>query len=336
MDELFLVRVLTAAVNAIKAPSMVIYNRIFRGKEHLEPSELLEFDIVTGSEKIMKNISIYAPAEVRDKTGRKTVTMKAPRLAQKRFMATADMSNIRRLGGKLALETMKERIGREQKDMRGEEDRTLEFWAANALKGKILDSDLTTVLVDYNLPASHKLVLTGTDLWTDADSNPLTKIRELKLTIEDDASVSITGWLSFLGWQVMDALINHAKVKEFLKYDKGSQMAENGRIARLAEVELNEYNGSFIDETDTRHRFIDPDEFLLVGICDDLVDVPYAPIVDDDAPGGVGNTNAQGGGVLFFSKSWKEQDPSGRWVKVETRPLPVLQRPGAVVDAKVV
>ena len=60
------------------------------------------------------------------------------------------------------------------------------------------------------------------------------------------------------------------------------------------------------------------------------------PVVDDDAPGGVGNVTADGNGVLYFSKSWKKQDPSGRWVKAEARPLPVLQRPGAVVDARVV
>jgi len=74
----------------------------------------------------------------------------------------------------------------------------------------------------------------------------------------------------------------------------------------------------------------------LIGFCADLVDVPYAPIVDDDAPGGVGNIDAKGSGVLYFSKAWPEKDPSGRWIKAETRPLPVLQRPGAVIYAKVV
>jgi hypothetical protein len=336
MDELFLVRVLTTAINAMKAPSMKIYNRIFRGKEHLEPSDLLQFDIITGSQGILGNISIYAPATVTDKTGRKTVTMKAPRIAEKRFIPVADLNALRQLGGKVAVESMKTRIAREQKDMRGKADRTMEFWAVNALKGQILDSDLSTVLIDYNVDATHKPTLTGSDLWTDAASHPVNKIRELKTLIEDDSSAEIIEWVAFLGSGVMNALLIHDEVKDLLKTDKGSQMAETGRIQRLAEVELNEYNGSFIDDTGTRQRFIDSDEFLLIGICDDLVDVPYAPVVDEDAPGGVGNVDAEGNGVLFFSKSWKEQDPSGRWIKAEARPVPVLQRPGAVVDAIVI
>jgi Phage major capsid protein E len=336
MDDLFKIRVLTAAVNAMKAPAMKVFNRIFKGKEHLEPSDRLAFDIISGSEGILKNISIYAPSEVTDKTGRKTVTVIAPRLAQKRFIATAELNALRAYGSQIGLEMMKTRIAREQKDMRGVTDRTLEFWAVNALKGQILDSDLTTVLVDYNMDATHKPTLTGTDLWTDVGSAPLNKIRELKRIIEDDSQAAITEWVSFLGYEVMDALLKHDDIKDFLKYDKGSQMAENGRIARLAEVELNEYNGSFVDKAGTRHRFINSDEFMLIGVCDEMVDVPYAPVVDDDAPGGVGNIDAGGSGVLYFSKSWKKQDPSGRWVKVEARPLPVLQRPGAVVDATVV
>ncbi|MDD5539211.1 MAG: major capsid protein [Candidatus Marinimicrobia bacterium] len=336
MDELFLVRVLTTAINAMKAPSRRIYNRLFAPREHLEPSDLLQFDIITGSEKILGNISIYAPATVTDKTGRKTVTMTAPRLSSKRFIATAALNSLRAMGGKISVEMMKDRIAREQKDMRNEHDRTLEFWAANALKGKIYDKDLSTVLVDYGMAGTHQPTLTGDDLWTSTASDPIAKIRELKLLIEDDASVAITGWLAYLGYEAMDALLAHAAVRDLLKTDKGSQMAENGRIQKLVEVELEEYNGSFIDDTGTRRRFINSDEFLLIGLCEDMVDTPYAPVVDDEAPGGVGNVDANGNGALFFSKSWPEKDPSGRWVKAEARPLPVLQRPAAVVDATVV
>ena len=100
---------------------MKIYNRLFRSREHLEPSDLLEFDIITGSQKILGNISVYAPATIRDLTRRKTVTMKAPRLAEKRFIPVAALNALRQLGGKLAVESMKERIAREQKDIRGAE-----------------------------------------------------------------------------------------------------------------------------------------------------------------------------------------------------------------------
>jgi hypothetical protein len=336
MDDLFLVRILTTAINAIKAPSMRIYNQFFKGKEHLEPSDLLEFDIITGSQKIMKNISIMAPAQVRDLTGRKTITMKAPRLSQKRFIATAALNALRAMGGKISLEQMKDRIARELKDIRDETDRTVEFWAANALKGKIYDSDLSTVLVDYNMAADHKPTLAGADAWTHADSDPIAKIREWKQKIDDDCAASISKFVAIMGKDVMTALLKNSTVLNLLKYDGGRTMAEEGDVARLAGVEMSEYGGSFIDDGGTRRRYINDDEFLLVGVCEDLVDCPYAPVVDDDAPGGVGNIDANGTGALYFSKSWKKQDPSGRWIKGECRPLPVLQRPDAIIDATAV
>ena len=335
MDNLFKVRTLTAAVNAIKAPMRRVYNRIFASHERMEASDRLAFDVISGNETLLSNISIFAPATVDDKTSRKTITITAPRIANKRFIATAELNALRQYGA-LGVEMMKDRIAREQKDMRGKHDRTLEFWAVNALKGTIYDADMSTVLVDYGLDATHAPTLTGTALWTDAASDPIAKIRALKLLIEDDCGTTIDSWLAFLGAGVMNALLGHADVREFLRYDRGSQMAENGRIQRLAEVELDEYNGSYIDGSGTRQRYIGSDEFLLIGICDELADVPFAPVVDDDAPGGVGNVGADGRGVMFFSKSWQKKDPSGRWVKCESRPLPVLKRPGAVVDATVI
>ena len=336
MDDLFKIRVLTAAINAMTAPTMTVYNRIFRGKEHLEPSDRLAFEVITGSQKILKNISIYAPAMVTDKTGRKVITLTAPRLSTKRFVHTAELNALRAYGKQIGTEMMKTRIAREQKDMRNEHDRTLEFWACNALKGVIYDSDLTTELVNYNVDATHKPTLTGTDLWTDSASNPIQTFRTYRRLINDDSNAAITGFVAFLGYAAMDALLKNTAVLNLLKYGKGRKIAEEGDVARLAKTEVIEYDGSFIDDTGTRQRYIENDHMLLVGLCDDLVDVPYAPVVDEAAPGGVGNIGAGGNGVMFFSKSWKEEDPSGRWIKAEARPLPVLQRPGAVVYAKVV
>ena len=273
MDNLFKIRTLTAAVNAIKAPMRKVYNRIFAGFENMQPSDRLAFDVISGSEGLLGNISIFAPADVDDKTGRKTVTLTAPRIANKRLVATADL-NAYRAFGEAGVEMMKNRIAKEQKDMRNKHDRTLEFWAVNALKGKIYDVDLTTLLVDYNVAAGHVPTLTGTDLWTDAASDPVSSIRGFKKLIEDDCGTTIDAWVAFLGSGVMDALLGNQAVRELLKTDKGSQIAESGRIQRLADVELEEYSGSYIDSNGVRQRFIGDDEFLLVGICEEVVDVP--------------------------------------------------------------
>lgn len=336
MDNLFSIRSLTTAVNEIKTAESRVFDRLFRGKAHMEVSSRLAFDVISGSEGILNNISVAAPAVVTKKTGRRVVTLEAPRVASKRFIATSDLGDVRAYGSQVRVELMADRIATEQLDMRNVMDRTLEFWAVNALKGKIYDADLSTVLVDYGLDAGHAKTLAGGDLWSaGSTSDPLANLREWKLLIEDDSAAAITGWLAFCGYEVMDALIKHPDVVENLKTQRGVQLLETGRVEIVAGVEFQEYNGSFVDDGGTRRRFVDPKQVILVGLCADLTDCPYAPIVDDEASGGVGNVDQNGRGVLFFSKSWQEKDPSGRWIKSETRPLPVLQRPGAVVVATV-
>jgi len=336
MDNLFRTRVLTSAVNEMQAPEARVFNRLFAPKANMQISDRLAFDIITGSQQILPNLAVNAEATVTNKVGRKTVTVTAPRLSSKRYISAAELNAVRAYGSQMTTEMLKDRIAREQFDMVGEHGRTKEFWAVNALKGKIYDSDMTTVLVDYNADPGHSITLTLTDLWTDAASDPANKIREWKKIIEDDSNANITGWLAYCGSGAMDALLSNVKVRELLKYDKGAQIAETGRIQKLVEVELDEYLGSYQDSSGTRQRFIADDELLLIGLCNDLIDCPYAPVVDLDAPKGVGNITAAGKPVSAFSKSWKTEEPSGRWIKVETRPLPVLQRPGAVIRATVV
>lgn len=332
MDNLFKVRVLTGAVNEMRTPGMVIYDRLFRGREHMEMSDRLAFDLISGSEGVLPNISVQAPATVTNKVVRSTVTLTAPRLAQKRFISMADLNALRAYGSQQAVEQMSTRVAREQQDMVNEVNRTIEYWASGALRGVIYDADGTTELVNYSVNGTHTTALTGTALWTNAASSPINRIRAYKKLIEDDSGVAITGWVAFMGSSVMDALLTHTSVLDLIKYTNGQLLAQNGRLGVLAEVELVEYNASYVDSTGTRKRFVEEDHILLVGMCSDLTDVPYAPIVDD-AAGGVGNGGA---GQMMFSKSWAEQDPSGRWIKVESRPVPVLQRPDCVVYAKVV
>jgi len=336
MDNLFKTRVLTGAVNEMQTKEARVFNRLFRPYQNMQTSDRLAFDIITGSQRILPNLAPNAMATVTDKTGRKTVTLEAPRLSSKRHISAAELNAVRAYGAQMATEMLKDRVAREQFDMVAEHDRTLEFWAVNALKGKIYDSDLTTILVDYNVDASHDITLTSTALWTDTASDPINKMRLWKQIIEDDSNAAITSWLAYCGSEVMDALLANADIRELLKYDQGAKIAESGRIQKVSEIELDEYQGSYIDNAGTRKRFIESDEFLLVGLCQDLTNCPYGPVVDLDAPKGVGNITAGGKPVPAFSKSWKTEEPSGRWIKVETRPLPVLQRPGAVIRATVV
>ena len=53
----------------------------------------------------------------------------------------------------------------------------------------------------------------------------------------------------------MDAILENPTALELMKYTAGKQIAEEGRITRLAGVEIEEYIGSYIDANGDRQDF---------------------------------------------------------------------------------
>lgn len=332
IDELFKLRVLTTSINVIKPARMKIIDTLFpESSRRGQISDQYGIDIYSGSQGIMKNISITAPAVVQDYGSRKIITLEAPRLAEKFFIPTARLNSIRAFGGQFATTTMQQEIGKGQMEMRRKFDRTREFWSSKLLAGQIVDIT-GTVLVDFNVPADYQPTLTGDDKWDVDTGDPVSCIREWKRLIEE-AVGAVDKWVAFCGYSAMDALINNVKALALLQYSRGSQIAEEGRIARLSGVDIDEYSATYQDASGATQYYIPSGVFALVGYTADGFEEYYAPVVDDEAPGGVGNP---GVGQIFFSKAWPEKDPSGYWVKGEGRPLPVMHRVGSVVYATVV
>ncbi len=320
MDNLFKTRTLTSAINAMKKPGDRIFQRHFQPVLNWQPGSRLAWDIISGSEGVLRAIRIDAPADVGNKTNRKTITMESPRLAEKRLINNSEVQDIRRYG-ELAPELMRARIAREQMDLRNMFDRTLEFWGGHALRGILYDKDLTTELVNYNFSAGHLITLAAGAKWDSGTQTIIADLRQWKRTIEDDSSHSITNWHAWTGWKAMDCILADEKVKDLLKYDMGSQIAKDGRIASLAGVNFEEYNASFKLDDGTRKRFIEPNQLILIGEGSDVFDCPYLSAVSDE------EMLRQ----LFFSNSWVEKDPAGRWIFGESRVCPVVKRPDAII-----
>jgi hypothetical protein len=83
MDNLFRTRVLTAAVNNIKTPETRIYDKFFRGKENMQMTDRLAFDIITGNEGILGNISVYEQATMTARLDARQLLCKLPVLLKK-------------------------------------------------------------------------------------------------------------------------------------------------------------------------------------------------------------------------------------------------------------
>ena len=325
MDNLFKTRTLTTSINAMRKPGQRIFQTHFAPVMNWLPGSRIAWDIISGSEKVLSSIRVDAPATVGAKTSRKTITMESPRLSEKRLINNYEILDMRRYGDQLAAELMKTRIAREQEDLRNEFDRTLEFWAAFALRGKIYDADTTTVLVDYNMQSSHIITNLTTQKWTDPASTIVTNLRAWRRLIEIDSSHTITGWKLWTGWKAMDCMLNSNEIRDLLKYQVGPQLLNDARIARIDGIDIEEYNATYIDINGTRQSFIAPNDVILVGQGPDVFDCPYLSAVADE------DMLRQ----FFYSKSWTQEDPAGRWIYGENRCVPALKRPDAVVRATV-
>jgi hypothetical protein len=112
----------------------------------------------------------------------------------------------------------------------------------------------------------------------------------------------------------------------------GQQMAENGRIGRLAGIEIEEVLGTYKDSDGNVTDMIESGYIAIVGVGYGNTAEGFAPVEDFAAADGIGSGQLPD---VLFAKSWETEDPSARGIKAEARPLPLVKRPGCIVYAKV-
>ena len=277
-ERLWQVRALVDAVNDIEAPDSLVRNTLF-GRTRSNPGSLIQFDIRSGSEQVLASLGPMDEAHVREKTNFRTVELSIPRFAQKRLITAGELMNMRSFGTQRSLTTMASRVSEEQLDMRYEIDRTIEYMCVGALKGLVVDADGTTLLT-FEIRASHKpAAFSGTKLWTDDASSPLQDIREWRRIIEEDVPPGGGGdYIMLCGYKVMDALLKHSDIRELLRYNLGQNIAETGRVLRLADARFIEYNGFYKDNTGAIQRYIEPHQIIFVQNSPRWFSLQYSPI----------------------------------------------------------
>ncbi len=321
MADNFTARMLTLTVNKMKPVKTPVLDKVFAKKKR-QLTGIFAWDVKTATNNLMASIATSAEATVRGGIGKVEVTCSAPRYATKELISANDLADMRKFGSVTETELLKERVAEEQADMKANTDLTREFQAVKALSGVVVDKN-GKQLVNFNVPAEMKPVLSGTALWADDASDPIKNLRAWKKLITQKSGGIVSEFVAYCGSGAMDALLNNPNILEKLKFYLGQQLAEEGRVARLAKVSIEEYDGTYTDDNGVMHDMIPEDVFVLVGIVSDGAAELFAPVIDLDAPGGVGKGKEAD---IFFSKMWDEKDPSGKWIKVESRPLPVLTR----------
>lgn len=347
--DMFDTRTMLEAVEQIPRPTMFLRDTFFPQATPVD-TESIDIDIVKGGQKLAPFVSPLTEGKVVTRSNFATQTIKPGYIKIKRPTSAADLltrsaGNIIYAGGETIEQRAQKLLGKDMQELMDQIDRREEWMAAKALDtGAITmtikgDTGDQSVLVDFNMSATHKVTLTGTDLWSDAASSPLTKLVAWAQLIRKDSGLSPDQL--FLGTDAAVAFMKNVEVQKLMDMravDIGEirpSALPNGvsYLGRLAApglfVNVYCYDEWYEDETSGMLTPMLP--VKKAWLCSSRANnaTQYAVIQDIEAIDG-GQA-----AVSRFPKSWVTKDPAVRWLMIQAAPLPTLKQPDAFVSASV-
>jgi hypothetical protein len=350
--EIFDTRTMLEAIEQMKRPGRFLRDKFFP-RVAFSDTDTVDVDIIKGKRRLAPYVNPLAEGKVVERLGYSTNTLKPGYIKPKMPTSAADLLK-RRPGetiyqGGLSVEgRAAQQLGADLSELMDMIDRREEWNAAQALNsGSVTmtvkgESGDQSVLVDFQMSGTHKITLSGTDLWTDTiNANPLEKMASVASLIRKDSGVSPTDVV--MGSEAAAAFINHPLVKDKLdlrSVDVGEIKPEQlpdgvsyvGRIKYPGLfVDVWTYDEWYIDESTATETAMVPVSKIWMGSSRAQNTKLYAAIQDMEAIEG-GITAA----VSRFPKTWVTQDPSVRWLMVQSAALMALNQSDAFASVQVV
>lgn len=329
-------RILTGVVN--KRPLKSDLFATFFKRRPPSVGEVFELHIRTRNITMLPAITNHAAGTMRKSDVISAGMVKAPRFRPKRaFMAADRFKQPAGVNPYSPLDNALARAIAEDMDLHREElDMVMEIMCQQAMVlGKVTLYDIVEggkpvpqFTVDFQRPAAHSVVLTGSALWSASGSDLQGQVEEWNTRIQEE-----TGWGSsdlLLGKNAWKFFRKHVDVKDDLdnrRIEIGNLSLKVGRKFKGTWNGLNLWlvTGEYTDLDGTTKPYLEPDCALLVA-SGALSVVEFGLPVD----------NRCAGPVEIFAKAFEQEDPSGTFTIAESRPLPWPKQPGWTVLAKVV
>lgn len=335
MIDQFTPRYLTTAINEIKAPKTLLYDLVFRRRE-TSPAEIVDFEIISGGQGLAKFVARGREAIVTQKKGRTVYTFRIPSIREKSLFKAADFLSKTAPGTALyqtagdLQKAAQQAVLSQLAEYKNTHLRTKEWMCAQALSGTLTitkdDGDLS---IDYGLATAHKPVLTAGEKWdASADVDIPGHLRAWNRLIGKDSGT--TGSIVVMGTNAVDLFLKNNPVLKLLdnkNVSAGKLELDGGSkyLGSFSGFGFYEYNEIYKDDAGTEHDMVDPDAVIMVSDSD-AFKFWHGPVDDLDANFGTHE---------FFSKSYRQQDPSQDTLLVATAPVPMIHNPGAVIYATV-
>jgi len=335
--DLFETRTMLRMLEQIYPPRTFLLETFFKTVE-TSTSEHVDIDIMKGKRRLAPFVSPLQQGKVVERIGWSTLTFKPPYVKPK--MKTEAGEFLKRLPGQIIYQGDDSPSARAAKalamdlaELQDQITRREEWMAAQALTTGQIDivGEGVDSTIDFLMDAGHIIdkKTTETDRWSNENSSPIKQLNDAVRLIAKDSG--LTANVAVLGSDAADAFIEHPLVQKMLD----NRRIELGQIIpdqlpdgvmylgqlRRPRIDIYTYDEYFnADGTGTVTPMVPPKKVIL-GSTKARTARHYGAIRDLKLAGSAA--------VRWFPKTWEEEDPSIRWLMVQSAPLVCLHQPDA-------
>jgi len=307
-------------------------------------TENVDVDYYKGRRKMAPFVSPRLPGKVMERQGFTTKSFKPAMIKPLRVLTGDDVTK-RSMGETIyTTKTPEERaiemIARDLAEMDEAITRREEWMAAQILfTGKV---DIIGEGIDQQLDFdfTNKMTLSGTDLWTDPNSDPIADLKNWRLTLIQKSG--ITPDIVVMAADVVDAFVNHPAVQKVMDNTRiilgkiEPQTLPNGvtYIGSLSSLGLDiySYDEWYFDEESQTEKSMVPSGTILVGSTRSRSSMLYGAVTLMDSATNSFRTY-EGARI---PDTWVQKNPAARFLQINSRPLPVPHEVDSWYVAKVI
>lgn len=338
--DLFSTNTMLGIVEDLKVPGNSLLQTFFP-RVITEESEEIHFDVDDARRRVAPFVSPLLPGKVVQGRGQVAKTFTPAYVKDKRvFDATRPLKRAMGEtvgGGALTpAERVQLLLAQELQDQLNMLRRRLELMALETLStGKVTVSGdgYPTTVVNFGRDSSlSPSALSGTSRWGQSAQAPLTNLRTWATAAQKKSGVYPRRVI--LDPDTLEAFLSDTAVKAELdqRYVTNASMAPDqsdqeglAYIGRVRGFEIYTYSGWYVDPADdTEKTLLASGRVILTSTLVEGIQA-FGAIKDHDSLAA----------VPYFPKSWTEQDPSVRFLLLQSAPLTVPLRPNASVGVNV-
>lgn len=337
MADKFSTDVLAGVIANLKQPVSWLLDRYF-GTLVQDDAEEIHFDVIPGKRRIAPFVSPLVEGKVVDQNGRRVDTFRPAYIKDKRIFDSSrpfKRAVGEQIGGPNLTPAQREdvHLASELQDALGMITRRLEVMASEALrtaKVTVAGEKYPTTVVDFARNGANTITaLSGTARWGQSAAAPLDNFQDWGMVglqnggaYPADVIMGVTAWKNFRkDPTVKDRLLAINTFGQSMAQD--AAQIEGGRyMGTLDGHNIYVYAGWYVDPDTGSETEIWPAK---------AVAMVSAAVEGARLFGAIKDPKANYGAMPFFPKSWEQDDPSVRYVMVQSAPLVAPLRPDVTV-----